>query len=105
MQFFLNHYWIKREKEGQKWGFTLMEVMIAIAIIGILTSAALGSFISSQIKGRDARRKADLQQLARALELMMLVRIRVLNQVKLEGVVQWLKFVNGEADRCKMPMV
>jgi type II secretion system protein G len=50
-------------------GFTLIELLIVIAIIGILTSIGLVSFNSSQMKSRDAKRKANLQQIASALEL------------------------------------
>lgn len=50
-------------------GFTLMELLIVIAILGILATIALGSFRSSQIKGRDAQRKNDLSQIQKALEM------------------------------------
>lgn len=49
-------------------GFTLMELMIVMVIIGILTTIIGGSFIQSKIKSRDAQRKSDLGQLQRALE-------------------------------------
>jgi len=51
------------------YGFTLVEILIVIAIIGILTSIGLVTFNSSQIKSRDAKRKAHLQQISSALEL------------------------------------
>lgn len=50
-------------------GFTLVELLIVIAIIGILTSIGLVSFNSSQIKSRDAKRKTHLAQVADSLEL------------------------------------
>lgn len=53
----------------KKTGFTLIELLIVIVIIGILATVGLGSFSSSQMKSRDAKRKADLQQISRALEL------------------------------------
>lgn len=54
---------------NNKKGFTLIELVVSMAIIAILAAAGLSSFTTSQIKGRDGRRKSDLQQLARALEL------------------------------------
>jgi len=51
-----------------KSGFTLVELLIVITIIGILSSIGLNSFTSSQVKGRDTKRKAHLKQLTDAFE-------------------------------------
>jgi len=50
-------------------GFTLIELMIVIAILGILAALISGQFITSLKKGRDARRKSDLDQTQKALEM------------------------------------
>lgn len=50
-------------------GFTLIELLVVIMIMGILASLITGNFFTSLKKGRDARRKADIEQLQRALEL------------------------------------
>ena len=55
-------------KINQK-GFTLIELLVVIAIIGILASFAIASFTSAQAKGRDSRRKSDLDAIKKALEL------------------------------------
>lgn len=52
-----------------KKGFTLLELLIAIIILGILTAMISGNFFTSLKKGRDARRKADLEQIGRAVEM------------------------------------
>ena len=52
-----------------KHGFTLIELLVVIAIIGMLASFAIASFNSAQAKGRDSRRKADLNAVKTALEL------------------------------------
>src|SRR3989344_7465568 len=50
-------------------GFTLIEILIAIAILATLTSVFLGNFISSLSRGRDSKRKQDLRNVAQGLEL------------------------------------
>lgn len=50
-------------------GFTLIELIVVLAIIGILASIILASLTSSRARGRDVARKMDLRQLQTALEL------------------------------------
>ena len=49
--------------------FTLIELLIAMAILGILATVGLVSFRTAQMRGRDAERKSDLKQISNALEL------------------------------------
>lgn len=49
-------------------GFTLVELLVVISIIGLLASIALVSFTGSQKQARDAQRKSDLKQYATSLE-------------------------------------
>jgi len=60
---------IKRLRTDKKSAFTLIELMIVITILGVLAAMVSGNFITSLKKGRDARRKADLEQIQRALEM------------------------------------
>jgi general secretion pathway protein G len=53
----------------KKRGFTLAELLIVIALMAIMATVALSSFTKSQKKGRDARRKQDLSEIRKALEL------------------------------------
>ena len=50
-------------------GFSLLELMVVIAIIALLTSIALIAFMSARQKSRDAKRLADMTQMNSALEL------------------------------------
>src|SRR5438132_4930613 len=54
----------------KKRGFTLIELLVVIAIIGILAAFVVASFTTAQQKGRDARRKTDIDAMKKALELM-----------------------------------
>lgn len=49
-------------------GFTLMELLIVIVLLGFLIAMGMASFKSSQTKSRDSRRKSDLHQIMIALE-------------------------------------
>lgn len=54
---------------NKKKGFTLVELLVVIAIISLLSSVVLTSLNSARLKARDAKRKADLDQLSKAIEL------------------------------------
>lgn len=48
-------------------GFTLIEILVAMSIIGILASFTIANFAGSQQKVRDSQRKNDLNQIQTAL--------------------------------------
>lgn len=50
-------------------GFTLVELLIVIAIIGVLSALLMANFIGVRQRARDAQRKSDLRQIQAALEL------------------------------------
>lgn len=56
-------------KTERETGFTLIELIIIMIIISVLAALISGNFLNSLQKGRDARRKNDLAQVQRALEL------------------------------------
>jgi len=57
------------EKRKFLKGFTLVELLITMTVIGVLTSLALVSYQGSRKTARDAKRKADLEQIRSALEM------------------------------------
>jgi len=50
-------------------GFTLMELLVVVAVLGLLMGLVASNYLGYQAKARDARRKSDLAQISRALEL------------------------------------
>src|SRR3989344_5662451 len=55
--------------EKRQQGFTLIELLVVISIIGLLASVVLVALNGARAKSRDAKRVADMNQFAKALEL------------------------------------
>ena len=58
---------LKSLKQVQK-GFTIIELLIVIAIIAILATLVLTNFQNAQAKGRDATRQTDINSIYQKLE-------------------------------------
>jgi len=56
-------------KKNFKKGFTLIEVLVVISILGILAGLSLTSYTGAQKQARDSQRKSDLNQYRNALEV------------------------------------
>lgn len=57
---------------GRKHAFTLIELLIVVAIIGILAAIAVPNFLNAQVRSRIARVLAEQRTLAGALDNYML---------------------------------
>jgi len=52
----------------KNFGFTLIEILVVVSIIGVLASLAMVSYSGAQKQTRDSQRKSDLNQYRNALE-------------------------------------
>ena len=57
-----------RRKKKQDAGFTLMELMIVMAIIGVLATLAVPSFIGALRQAKEAVLKEDLHVMREAID-------------------------------------
>ena len=75
-QWVLDHLHISRVRENlkksRKGGFTLVELMVVVAVIAILAAIAMPQFLSSADRARNAKETADIQIIKNATQLYMI---------------------------------
>lgn len=54
-------------KQTRSQGFTLLELLVAVSIVGILSLIAFAIYTDVQKSGRDTKRRADIDAIASAL--------------------------------------
>lgn len=75
-QWVLDHLHISRVRENlkksRKEGFTLVELMVVVAVIAILAAIAMPQFLSAADRARNAKETADIQIIKNATQLYMI---------------------------------
>ena len=78
-QWIVERLHICRVREGlnksRKGGFTLVELMVVVAVIAILAAIAMPQFLSAADRARSAKETADIQIIKNATQLYMIVKI------------------------------
>lgn len=59
----------RKEMPMRNKGFSLIELLVAIAVIATIIGLALPNYLSSRSRARDARRKGEMSNLKTALQL------------------------------------
>lgn len=54
----------------QRKAFTMIELIVVVSIIAVLTVTAIVSYLSAQSNSRDSRRRADVQAIASAFQIV-----------------------------------
>ncbi|HCC84382.1 MAG TPA: hypothetical protein DEP87_01760 [Candidatus Pacebacteria bacterium] len=57
-----------QKKFPSRSGFTLLELLVVVSIVGILIAISAAAFSTAQKKSRDARRRGDIKTLQNAFE-------------------------------------
>ena len=75
-QWVLDHLHISRVRENlkksRKGGFTLVKLMVVVAVIAILAAIAMPQFLSAADRARNAKETADIQIIKNATQLYMI---------------------------------
>lgn len=72
---FFRYISLRRMQRTKQGGFTLVELMVVVAVIAILAAIAMPQFMSAADKAKNAKQVADMQIIRNATQLYMIVKI------------------------------
>ncbi|MDP1557440.1 MAG: type IV pilin protein [Nitrosomonas sp.] len=76
---------MRKKKESQQNGFTLIELMIVVAIIGILTTIALPSYTQYVIRANRSAAQAQMMDIANRQQQFLLTNRNYVDKTTLEA--------------------
>lgn len=79
--------------KNNKKGFTLIELMVVIAIIGFMSAVILASINTARIKARDTQRIAELRNIEKAMNLYALSNNGIMYS---NGFTSWSSLALGQ---------
>lgn len=93
-------------RRSQALAFTLIELLIVVAIIAILAAIAVPNFLEAQVRSKVARCKADMRSLATGVETYAVDNNRypLYGQIKPDGTVYEPAISAGLYDLNEFPM-
>ncbi len=58
-----------KTQELKTYGFTFIELLVSVTIMAVMMAVAIVSYSSTNVRSRDAKRKADMETIRSALEI------------------------------------
>jgi len=60
---------LRKQSTMKNRGFTFIELLVSVTIMAVMLAAAIVSYSNTNLRSRDAKRKADLETIRSALEI------------------------------------
>lgn len=90
------HKRIQKRQTPSTYGFTIVELLIVIVVIGILAAITVVAYNSVQQRARDAQRRSDVAQIVKAFQLWSTDTGNNFNSVGAGAGGQWIGWFDAQ---------